>query len=30
MVDLLRDLKDRGAIAKDASGCWRLTKSFPT
>jgi len=28
MVDLLRDLKDRGAIAKDASDCWKLTKSI--
>ena len=28
MVDLLRDLKDRRAIAKDAAGCWKLTKSI--
>ena len=28
MVDLLRDLRDRGAIAKDSSGCWKIAKSI--
>jgi tetratricopeptide (TPR) repeat protein/type II secretory pathway predicted ATPase ExeA len=28
MVDLLRDLRDRGAIVRDAAGCWTIAKSI--